>query len=92
MRPEVNFGICWPVAAYTWTRLAWNVVGCLNPGGNGCGLSAIAGVASAKATAQIAGISISFARNMMALLDIAARRMRAFADSLRHLPGRFMVW
>jgi hypothetical protein len=91
MRPEVYFGKFWPVAAYAWKRLAWNVVGCLNPGGSGCGLSAKAGAPNVKATAQIAGISINFARDMMALLDIAARRTRASPDSLRHLPGLFIA-
>jgi hypothetical protein len=81
--------MCCPLAANTWNRLAWIEVGCLNPGGSGCGLSAMAGVPNVKATAQIAGISINFARNMMALLDSAARGMRVLEDSLRQLPGTF---
>ncbi|HEY6259581.1 MAG TPA: hypothetical protein VIY51_27715 [Xanthobacteraceae bacterium] len=72
-------------------RLAWNVVGCLNPGGSGCGLSAIAGVPNANAKAQIAGTRIHLAGDMMLVLDVAARAMRALDDWSRHPPGAFMA-
>jgi hypothetical protein len=50
-RPALDNQILWLVAE---DLPAWNVGWCLSPGGNGCGLSAMAGVPSVKARAHTA--------------------------------------